>query len=250
MEQAQALNKRNLIKEHVGGLSFVDIGGLWGTRGETVTTALQGGATRAVMADIQTPGGIWWERFEARCAKLGVEGYEELQADICAPDAPERLGTFEFVHCAGLMYHVADLFRFLGNLVAVTEKYLLLSSVVMPELIEGPSGSVSFGPDHAYLAPILSEHNQQIIGDYLGDRGLRADGVNHPIEYMKDGRPRFTPWWWLFSSRFMTRVLELYGMEVLAEGPTPRGNAYTVFARFASVSDPAFRPARPRGAAD
>lgn len=231
MQQAEALNKRKLIKEHVGGLSFVDIGGLWGTNGETVTTALQGGAARAVMADIQTPGGVWWERFEARCAERGVEGYEELQADICAPDAPDRLGTFEFVHCAGLMYHVADLFRFVGNLVAVTEKYLLLSSVVMPDEIKGSTGTLTFGPDHAYLAPILSEDNKQLVREHLDERGLHADGVSEPDEYLKDGRPRFTPWWWLFSSEFMKRVLGMYGLEVLAEGPTPKGNAYTVFAR-------------------
>ena len=116
----------------MSGLSFVDIGGLWGTNGETVTTALLAGASRAVMADIQALGGIWWQKFEAHCTGLGVEGYEELQVDICSPDAPDRLGTFEFVHCAGVMYHVPDLFRFMGNLVSVTSKYLLLSSVVMP----------------------------------------------------------------------------------------------------------------------
>ena len=235
MTKAKALNKRKMITRHVEGLSFIDIGGLWGTKGEMVTTALKGGASRAVMADIQTPGGVWWQRFEERCAELGVDGYEELQADICAPDAPEVLGTFEFVHCAGVMYHVADLFQFVGNLVAVTEKYLLLSSVVMPDLIEGPSGSVSFGPDHAYLAPILSEENKRTIGEYLGDRGLQADGVNHPIDYIKDGRPRFTPWWWLFSSSFMTRLLELYGMEILAQGPSRAGNAHTVFARVSTA---------------
>jgi hypothetical protein len=225
------LNKRDVIRNHVAGLSYVDIGGLWGTTGETVTTAALAGASRAVMADIQTPGGEWWQKFEARCAECGVENYEEMQVDICAPDAARRLGTFDFVHCSGVMYHVADLFQFLGNLVSVTGRYLLLSSVVMPNLVRGPSGTVTFGPDHAYLAPVLSAQNQLVIGEYLREKGLKADGVNEPIEYLKAGRPRFTPWWWLFSSEFMTRVVRLYGLEIIAEGRTPIGNGYTVFAR-------------------
>jgi hypothetical protein len=232
MEEPQRLHKRNLIKQHVPGLSYVDIGGLWGTHGETVTTAVKAGASRAAMADIQAPGGVWWQKFEAHCAERGVEGFEEIQVDICAPNAPELLGRFDFVHCAGVMYHVADLFQFVGNLVSVTDKYLMLSSVVMPDEIRGPSGTLTFGPDHAYLAPVLSEENRRLIGEYLTSKGfVAARGINKPIEHMKDGRPRSGAWWWLFSSSFMTRVVSMYGLEVLAEGPAPAGNAYTVFAR-------------------
>src|SRR5689334_17094164 len=119
MGKPRPLDKRDLIRKHVEGMSFVDIGGLWGTKGETVTTAVDGGASRVAMADIKEPGSVWWQRFEAHCAERGVTGYDEIQVDICAPDAPERLGKFDFVHCAGVMYHVADLFTFLGNLVAV-----------------------------------------------------------------------------------------------------------------------------------
>jgi hypothetical protein len=230
MEQPQPLKKLKLIRNHVAGLSFVDIGGLWGTTGEMVTPALRAGARRALMADIHAPGSDWWKKFEARCAEREVEGYEEMQVDICAPDGPDRLGTFDFVHCSGVMYHVPDLFQFVGNLVSVTNKYLLLSSVVMPSQIEGHSGRVSFGPDHAYLTPTLSADNKRIIGDYLSAQG-RKTGVLHETEYLEDGRPRYGPWWWLFSSEFMTRVVGLYGLEILAQGPTPKGISYTVFAR-------------------
>jgi hypothetical protein len=231
MEQPRSLNKRELIRSHVAGLSYVDVGGLWGTKGETVTTALQAGASRAAMADIQALGGPWWQKFEAHCAERGIDGYDELQVDICAPDAPGRLGRFDFVHCAGVMYHVADLFRFVGNLVAVTDKYLLLSSVVMPDVVNGPSGSLSFGPDNAYLTPLLSEENKRIVVGYLDGKEMRADGVNQPAEFIKDGQPRTAPWWWLFSGAFMSGVVRLYGLEVVAEGRTPKGNGYTVFAQ-------------------
>jgi hypothetical protein len=231
MEEPQPLNKRNLIKSHVAGLSFVDVGGLWGTRGETVTTALLAGASRAVMADIQALGGTWWQKFEVHCADLGVDSLTKMQVDICAQDAPERLGRFDFVHCSGLMYHVADLFRFVGNLVSVTNKYLLLSSVVMPVQIRTSSGTLSFGPDHAYLSPVLSEEHRRVVAEYLADKGLKAGGVTQPAEYLKDGQPKSSPWWWLFSSEFMTGIIRVYGLEILAAGQSPQGNAYTVFAR-------------------
>jgi hypothetical protein len=231
MEQPRRLKKLNLIKNHVAGLSFVDIGGLWGTTGEMVTPALLAGASRGVMADIHPPGSDWWKKFEARCAERGVEGYEGLHVDICAPDAPAQLGTFDFVHCAGVMYHVPDLFQFLGNVVSVTGKYLLLSSVVMPSRIRGPAETLSFGPDHAYLAPVLSTENRRVIGDYLAEQGLKAGVVQDSVEYLEAGQPRYGPWWWLFSSEFMTRVIRLYGLEILDEGQTPKGNAYSVFAR-------------------
>ena len=183
------------------------------------------------MADIQELGGPWWQRFEAHCTELGVEGYEELQVDICAPDAPGRLGTFDFVHCSGVMYHVADLFRFVGNLVSVADKYLLLSSVVMPKEIRTPSGTVSFAPDCAYLAPILSPDTRRVVAEYLAEKGLKAKGVTEPAEYLNDGRPRSSPWWWLFTSDFMIDIVRMYGLEILAAGQSPRGNAFTVFAR-------------------
>jgi hypothetical protein len=233
---APTLNKRQLITEHVGGLSFVDIGGLWGTNGETVSTAVNGGAKRAVMADIQTPDGHWWVALRERLDGLGVEDYEEVQVDICAPGAPQILGKFDFVHCAGVMYHVPDLFRFVGNLVEVTNKYLLLSSVVMPDRIDSPSGSLVFGPDHAYLSPVLTDENRQILAEHLEEAGLHADGISSPHEYLDNGRAHFTPWWWLFSSSFMTRVVELHGLEIVREGLTPQGRGYTVLAR---LPDPA-----------
>lgn len=233
--ETRHLKKRQLIKQHVAGLSYVDIGGLWGTSGETVTTALQAGASRAVMADIQTPGGPWWQKFEEHCAAQGVDGYEEMQVDICAPDAPDTLGKFDFVHCAGVMYHVADLFRFVGNLVSVTERYLLLSSVVMPSEVTGSAGTLHFGPDNAYLSPILSETNRAIVAEYWTERGLHADGIHDDTPYLKGVQTRFSPWWWLFSGEFMSRTLEMYGLEVLDQGPSPRGNAFNVFARVKDV---------------
>ena len=90
---------------------------------------------------------------------------------------------------------------------------------------------MSFGPDQAYLSPILSAENRRAVAEYLTEKGLRAEGVNEGAEYVKDGQPRFGPWWWLYSSEFMTRIVRVYGLDILDAGQSPKGNAYTVFAR-------------------
>ncbi|HET8605212.1 MAG TPA: hypothetical protein VFM09_14885 [Marmoricola sp.] len=235
MDGQRAIRKRTLVAEHVAGLSFVDIGGLWGTNGEMVTTAAAAGASRTAMADVQPLGGVWWKRFEERCAERGVSGYDEVRVDICASDAPETLGRFDFVHCSGVMYHVPDLVGFVGNLISVADRYLLLSSVVMPEELHTSSGSLVFGPDNAYLAPLLDGRNREVVLDHLRENDLKAAGLTDDQPFFTGGRPRFGPWWWLFSGTFMSRLLRMHGLEVLAEGPSPNGHAHTVFARVPQV---------------
>lgn len=228
---SETLDKRNLIREHAAQRTYVDIGGLWGTKGETVTTAIQGGASYATMADIQPLGSTWWQRFETHCAERGITDYGTKQVDICAPDAPEALGTYDFVHCAGVMYHVADLFAFIGNLRAVTTEYLLISSVVMPDTITNTKGTIEFGPDHAYLTPVLCDPSREVILEYLREGGRHAAGLTDSARFFDGRRARTGPWWWLFSGAFMSRIIAMHDLDILAEGRTPGGDGYTVFAR-------------------
>lgn len=225
------LNKRKMIREHVTGKTFVDVGGLWGTKGEMVTTAAAGGASALTMADVQPLGNMWWQKFEAWCAEKEVTGCQELNVDICDPQSTATIGTYDMVHCAGVMYHVADLFQFVSNLVSVTREYLVLSSVVMPDEMQTSAGNLTFGPDHAYLSPVLAGDNKAVVLQYLADHNLTAGGLNQDAPYFADGKPRTGPWWWLFSGSFMANVVRLHDMEVMAEGATPNGLGYTVFAR-------------------
>ncbi|MBO0846884.1 MAG: hypothetical protein J2P22_15870 [Nocardioides sp.] len=231
MASNEIIHKRQLIRAHVAGMTYVDIGGLWGTTNETVTTAIQGGASHATMADLHPLGNRWWKAFEDHCEAKGVSGYSEKWVDICSPDAPADLGTYDFVHCSGVMYHVPDLFAFIGNLRAVTNQLLLLSSEVMPDRITNARGTLEFGPDHSYLTPVLSEENRAIVAEYLQSDGRRAGGLTYDAPFFSDGKARTGPWWWLFSGEFMSRIVSLFDMEILAEGVRRKGRGYTVLAR-------------------
>lgn len=230
MASSEILDKRKVIRDYVAGRTFVDIGGLWGTRGEVVTDAIRGNASHATMADLLPLDDRWWTAFDEHCAAQGISGYARKQADICAPDGPAQLGTYEFVHCSGVMYHVPDLFAFLSNLRAVTTEYLMISSQVMPATMTNAKGTLHFGPDHAYLAPVLGPGHREIVLEYLGDR--RVAGLTQEGNWLTGGRPDTGPWWWLYSAEFMRRIITMYDLEVLAEGFRPtRYRAYTVFAR-------------------
>lgn len=231
MSKLPAINKRELIAKHVAGRTFVDVGGLWGTKGEMVTAAAQAGAASVTMADIQEPGTKWWQRFRDRCRDFGVESWAELHCDICAPDAPVKMGTWDFVHCSGVMYHVPDLFGFVSNLIKITNQYLLLSSVTMPEQINNSAGRLTFSRDKTYLAPHLTDEHRAIVRGYLDQHKLTAAGITNENPFIEDGVARTGPWWWLFSGEFMLRLLELYNLEIVAHGPTRSHLGYTVLAR-------------------
>ena len=60
MINKSVIDKCEWIEGVVKGRTFADIGGLWGTVNEQVTNAIQMGATKAAMIDMQTEGNEWW----------------------------------------------------------------------------------------------------------------------------------------------------------------------------------------------
>lgn len=227
------VRKRNWIRRNVAGRSFIDIGGLWGGQAEMVTPAAEGGAARLTMADIQPAGSHWWQVFRDRCAERGVDGVTEIVADICAADAPARLGVHDVVHSSGVMYHVPDIFGYLGNLVAVTGDALVLTSVVIPKRIGTGAAAIDLRDDSALLVPALGPKRRAMLVAHFsdGDPGFTAAGLTDDTPAMQDGRPRYGPWWWLFTAGFMERAVRLTGLEIERSGPGLGAHSHTVIAR-------------------
>lgn len=226
--------KRNRIPEFVKDKSFVDIGGLWGTKGEMISTAARGNAASLTMADIQPLDDELWDRLDAYVAEMGVKEYKKRTVNICSPTGPEELGQFDFVHCSGIMYHVPDLFAFVGNLLKVSREYLLLGSVVMPDRIGKDNNYIEFNSDRAILAPLLSAADKRLITDYFMEKRGKfvADGLSQGYSYFKsDGSVRFGPWWWIFSAKFMVRLIEMHNVDVIEHGPTPDAFGYMILVK-------------------
>lgn len=218
LQQIIRLEKHNWIAELVKDKTFADIGGLWGTVNETVSIASKAGAKSATMADIQEPGNEWWQKFDERCAELGVEDYKCTNIDICNVSSLSDVEKFDFVHCSGIMYHVSDPIQFIQNLMTVTGEYLLISSMTIPDVIDNSKGQLLTPEGSGHLVHMMPDNARDILAEYLISKGMKADIVERkkPSQLFHDnGTVRTGPWWWIYSPATMDAMCEMCGLEII-----------------------------------
>src|SRR5207249_2697938 len=110
------------------GRSFLDVGCMWGVNGGYAFHALASGASRVVGLDVDpaTP------EFLAENQACGG-GVEFVQGDINDGRIPERLGSFDVVFCAGVLYHVPNPVLTLAHLRRLCDRVLVLACPCFPE---------------------------------------------------------------------------------------------------------------------
>jgi hypothetical protein len=223
--------KKNVALTRVfKGRSFVDVGGLWNTINEMVTTALDAGAARAVMLDSMSEQSPWWAKFDQHCADKGKYQYEKIVRDITAPNPRDEIGCFDVVHCSGVMYHVPDIFGFIKNLLSITNEYLFLGSQVFPSRIESPVGVIELSDDEALCTPCLTDRNLDILRSYFSIGNRKGEGISSDALFIDEIAlcPKFGPWWWLYTKGFMCRIVGLFPIEIVEEGGSPNGRVYQI----------------------
>jgi len=231
------LTTDSIIQKHVEGLTFVDIGGLWGTNNERVTTALAAGASAATMMDYQLPGSEWWQKFHARAAELGFEGkYQSITANLDDLDITLKHGTFDFVHCSGIIYHTPSPFHTLMRLRAITNKYLILGSMTVPEHVVTPSGEIDMSDGAAYFIPSLSGRKKDIFRMHFAALGVDVHNIVskevHPWMFGA-GDVNYGPWWWLWSPETLARMAEAAGFRRIAVYEAWPHRAHGIFLKVA-----------------
>jgi hypothetical protein len=207
------------IREYVAGLSFVDIGGLWGTLNEKVTVASLRGARSAAMADMQPHTSNLWQTFRDRCAALGVTGYSEYCVNLDDPHLGEKLGSYDFVHSSGILYHVPSPLFSVAQLRIVTNKYLLIGSMVLPEQVTNEVGSLDFSGGVMLLVPAIDPRRRSILARHFDGSGIKIVHINsdQTNPFRIGGKPSYSPWWWLYSATTLRAMLEVSGFSVLAQ---------------------------------
>lgn len=207
----------DVIQRLAPGQSFVDIGGLWGTANERVSTALLAGAASATMADIVPLGHALWQAFEARCAGRGVSGYRMVQADLNDPLLPDALGRHDVVHCSGVIYHCPDPYHSLRQIARVARRHVLIGSTTVPERIENEAGVVEFGEGRLVAVPALSGRAKAVVAQHFADAGIEVHNINmaapHPWRW-PGGAWNYGPWWWLWSAGTLRGMAEAAGLHV------------------------------------
>lgn len=213
-----------------GGRSFADVGGLWGTLNERVSVAMLAGSGRSAMVDMQPLGHELWTAFYERCEGLGVSGYESLNADAMDSHLPEQVGTFDVVHCSGVIYHVPSPIDLLRNLARIAEHRLILTSTVVPTVVTTPSGRCVIEPTLPRFVPYMSARDRKIYGEHFDRMGLTIGHLNgDPVDQWVAPATQqvdFSPWWWLFTPASLRRIIGLCGLEIHDEGFTWEDKAY------------------------
>jgi len=227
--------KDEVLQNLVEGQTFADVGGLWGVVNEKVSVALKGGAAHATMIDIQQPDDPLWTAFHDRCKALDVSGYDCISTDATQSALYDTVGSYDVVHCSGVIYHVPDPITLLLNLRNITKKYLLITSMVFPEIMSTPDGTLTIDGGKLYFIPAMSALERKIVATHCDSLGLKISHLNGPevTEWVspKTGRANFGPWWWVITPRLLVTLAKVCNMEVIDEGYTWNDRAYTILCR-------------------
>jgi 2-polyprenyl-3-methyl-5-hydroxy-6-metoxy-1,4-benzoquinol methylase len=199
------------------GKTFAEVGGLWGTVHEQVTVAARAGAASTTMIDAAPKEeGMHelWRLFSERAASQGVSGTDCIQGNIDDLDLPERVGSFDVVHCSGVLYHCPQPMHTLAQLRRITRETLVLGTATLPETVTSPAGTVSVAPGSALFVPAMTQSHRVILGDWLRAVGAaQALGVNYPMttDWAVDD---YGAWWWFFTRDYVAALLKVTGFEV------------------------------------
>lgn len=221
-----------IIHDHASGLSFCDMGGLWGTVNEKVTVALKAGAASAAMADMQVEGNDLWRAFHEHAAAAGAEGYASFPGvNIDDPNIKDKIGAYDFVHCAGVLYHVPSPLLTLQNLRSIVNRYLLLGSMIVPDSVVTSQGALDFTGGRMIFIPSLDEKTRGVMAEHFDSRGLKIMYFNTPHRdpfRIAEGY-NYSPWWWLYSAGTLKAMIELAGFKVLELGSDWDGRVSYIF---------------------
>jgi SAM-dependent methyltransferase len=209
------------IAEAVPGRSFAEVGGLWGVVNEQVTVAAAAGASELAMIDVASSGtpDDLWQAFDSRLLEHGVSGVRCIQGSIDDTSVVEQAGSFDVVHCSGVLYHCPEPLQTLRNLHSLVRETLVLGTATMPETVSTSSGTVSVAPGAAMLVPAMTTSQRAIFGEWLRENGATlAYGLNHEISNNWDMRREdwnpYEAWWWFFTPDHVAALLGAAGFEV------------------------------------
>jgi len=206
------------IRENVPGLSFADVGGLWGTVGEKVTTAYQAKSRAVTMIDAMPPGSEWWEKLLVHAERKGVprSAIGMRVADLEKSDFPQLAGKHDFVNCAGVLYHAPNPLNVLRNLCQITDRFLIVATQIVPKRIANASGVIVIPDGQALFIPSLSPQQKAVLKQFYDDIGFKVMHVNRDgPPYFKSDRFNYGPWYWLPTRGMVEAWIRIFGLDVV-----------------------------------
>jgi len=217
-----------IINSHIKGASFADVGGLWGLVNEKITVAVRAGCQAATMIDIMPIDHPLWNEFDERARSAGVTEYRKVQGNLDDPVLPDKAGSFDFVHCSGIIYHVPNPLHTLARLHALTKRFLLLNSMTVPQRISTDAGEISFVGGRTVFLPAIDSPTKQILAEHFAALGIDLAGISNE-QYPWTSLSAYGPWWWLWTEDTLSAMVRATGFRVLDIRETWKGRAHAVF---------------------
>ena len=217
-----------IISAHVKDVSFADVGGLWGLVNEKITVAVQAGCRAATMIDIMPTNHRSWTEFDQRARSMGVTGYKKLQGNVDDLTLPDKAGTFDFVHCSGVIYHVPNPLHTLACLRALTNRFLLLASMTVPQQMNTEAGELSFAGGRTIFLPALDASTKRVLAHHFRALSINLAGITDD-QYPWTSLAAYGPWWWLWTKETLAVMMQSTGFRVLDTRETWKGRAHAVF---------------------
>lgn len=215
------------IRSHVKDTSFADIGGLWGLTNEKITVAVKAECRTATMIDIMPINHQAWSNFAQRAQSFGISRYEKFQGNVNDPALPNKVGTFDFVHCAGVIYHVPNPLHTLACLRALTTRYLLLGSMTVPQQILTDVGEMSFAGGRTVFLPAIDPPTKEMLAAHFRSLDIHVAGISDD-QYLWTSLSAYGPWWWLWTQDTLSAMLRLTGFRVIEVQETWKGRAHGI----------------------
>lgn len=210
----------NWVRNAAKGKSFVDVGGLWGVKGELVTTAAKGGASSCTMVDYMPAHHPLWKSFDDRCAEFGVAGVTKIVADLDAADFVAKVGQRDVVACGGILYHCPNPVHTLTQLASIARDTLIVRSARFPDVISNDKGEITLHQGSALFLPGLEGQDREIVREYYRLRGDTPEMIpvilndDRRDPWWRDGTYTYGPWWWGFTTSFLVNLFDVLPFKV------------------------------------
>ncbi|MBB3567214.1 methyltransferase domain-containing protein [Rhizobium sp. BK491] len=220
----------DVFEKYVPNADYLDVGPLYGTVNETLSVAAKYGPKSLTAADIDPLDAPSWAALRSRLAELNISDVKEHSVSIDDPQITEKIGTYDFVYSAGILYHVPSPVFTLQQYRKLTRKYFLLGSMVVPDRVENEQGALDFSGGRLLFVPALGDYERRVMGAHYDAFGMKIHHINtEGWNWVRNGEPSYGPWWWLYSPATLRRMAETAGLKIIAEETTWAGRHHYLF---------------------
>ena len=218
----------DVISSHVKNSTFADVGGLWGLVNEKITVAVKAGCRAATMIDIMPINHPSWSELDQRAQSMGIAKYKKLQGNVDDPTLLDKAGTFDFVYCSGVIYHVPNPLHTLARLYALTSRFLLFVSMTVPHQMHNDAGEVSCVGGRTVFLPAADATTKKVLAQHFHTLSINLAGITDD-QYPWTSLAAYGPWWWLWTEETLAVMARATGFRVLDIRETWKGRAHAVF---------------------